>query len=131
MDRQAKCILLVDDEPDVLQICARALSKAGYDVRAADSAGQARNYLAVERFDLAILDIHMPDEDGISLLGYAHTIDPALPAILITGYPAVSNVLDSVRLNVHEFLVKPFTLQKLLEVVASGLAVRGGQKNKP
>ena len=126
MDNRGKRILLVDDEPDVLQICTRALSRAGYDVRAADGPTQARGYLAQEHFDLAVLDIHMPEEDGISLLEHAHTVDPTLPAVLITGYPAVSTVLDSVRLNVHEFLVKPFTLKRLLEVVASGLAARGG-----
>jgi DNA-binding NtrC family response regulator len=117
-------ILLVDDEPDVLEVCERVLSRAGYEVRAARDAKRARGYLAEERFDLAILDIHMPNESGISLLEHAHKVDPALPAILITGYPAVSAVLDSVRLNVHEFLVKPFTLRKLLEVVATGITTR-------
>jgi DNA-binding NtrC family response regulator len=130
MDECAKRILLVDDEPDVLQVCTRALSRAGYQVRAANGADQARDYLAQERFDLAVLDIHMPDEDGISLLKHAHTVDPTLPAVLITGYPAVSTVLDSVRLNVHEFLVKPFTLSRLLQVVASGLTARGQSRDR-
>jgi DNA-binding NtrC family response regulator len=128
MDSAGKRVLLVDDEPDVLEICARGLARSGYEVRAASSAVQARDYLAQERFDVAVLDIHMPDEDGISLLEHAHKVDPALSAVLITGYPAVNTVLDSVRLNVHEFLVKPFTLAKLLDVVRSALAARGEQK---
>ena len=130
MSKQGKRILLVDDEPDVLNVCARALSRAGYDVRAAQDASQARDYLAQECFDLAVLDIHMPNEDGISLLKHAHTVDSALPAILITGYPAVSTVFDSVRLNVHEFLIKPFTLNSLLDAVASGLATRGEGRDR-
>ena len=97
-------ILIVDDEPDVLQICSRALSRSGYVVQVAGDAEQARRYLDQGRFDLVILDIYMPDEDGISLLGYAHTKNPTLPAILITGYPGVDTVLDSVRLNVSEYL---------------------------
>ena len=130
MSERAKRILLVDDEPDVLSICERGLTRAGYEVRTASDASQARDHLAQERFDLAVLDIHMPNEDGISLLEHAHRVDSTLPAVLITGYPAVSAVLDSVRLNVHEFLVKPFTLSKLLDVVASALASRGETRDR-
>ena len=114
-------ILIGDDEPDVLQICARGLSRSGYEVRAAGDAAQARQYLAQERYDLVILDIHMPEENGISLLKHVHTLDPALPAILITGYPEVTTVLDSVRMRVKEYLCKPFTLEALLNAVAAGL----------
>ena len=130
MDERGTRILLVDDEPDVLAVCARGLSRAGYEVCAAADASQARDYLSQKQFDLAVLDIHMPDEDGISLLEHAHSVDPALSAVLITGYPAVRTVIDSVRLNVHEFLVKPFTLSKLLDVVASALAARGEPRDK-
>ena len=123
METESKSrILIVDDEPDVLQICARGLARAGYEVSAAGDAAQARQYLAKERYDLVILDIHMPEENGISLLKHVHTLDPALPAILITGYPEVTTVLDSVRMRVSEYLCKPFTLQALLDAVAAGLS---------
>ena len=115
-------ILVVDDEIDVLQICARALEHAGYDVIAASSAESARAHLAEQSFDLVILDIHMPEEDGMSLLKYVHTMSPDLPTMLITGYPAVGTVIDSVRLNVREYLCKPFSLRKLLECVESSLS---------
>lgn len=114
-------ILIVDDEPEVLEICSRVLSRSGYFVQAAEDAAQARQYLDKETYDLVILDIHMPDEDGISLLKYVHTLHPALPAILITGYPEVGTVLDSVRMKVSEYLCKPFTMQALLAAVESGL----------
>jgi two-component system nitrogen regulation response regulator NtrX len=124
-------ILVVDDEPEVLQVCSRVLSRAGYEVRAAGDAVEARQYLIQERYDLVILDIYMPYENGISLLKYAHTLDPALPAILITGYPEVSTVLDSVRLHVFEYLCKPFTAQDLLAAVKSGLQGSGEAEHKP
>ena len=130
MDKCGKRILLVDDEPEVLQICTRALLRAGYEVCAAEGPSEARGFLAQGSFDLAVLDIHMPDEDGISLLRHAHTVDPSLPTVLITGYPAVNTVLDAVRLNVHEFLVKPFTLRRLLDVVASGISSRGEPRDR-
>jgi DNA-binding NtrC family response regulator len=114
-------ILIVDDEPSVLQICTRALSKSGYVVQEAEDAEQARRYLEQGRFDLVILDIHLPNEDGISLLKHIHRLDPSLPAILMTGYPAMETVMDSVRLGASEYLCKPFTMDSLLDAVASGL----------
>jgi DNA-binding NtrC family response regulator len=114
-------ILIVDDEPEVLEICSRVLSRSGYFVHAAEDAARARQYLDKETYDLVILDIHMPDEDGISLLKHVHALHPALPAILITGYPEVGTVLDSVRMKVSEYLCKPFTMQALLAAVESGL----------
>jgi DNA-binding NtrC family response regulator len=114
-------ILVVDDEEEVRQICLRVLSKAGYAVSTAPDAEQARRCLGKENFDLIIVDIHMPNEDGISLLKYVHRVKPKLPAMLITGYPAVSSVIDSIRLNVREYLCKPFTMQKLLQAVETSL----------
>jgi two-component system response regulator PilR (NtrC family) len=117
---------VVDDEPDVLQICSRALSNVGYRVFAASNAERARQYIDSEELDLVILDIHMPDEDGISLLRYIHRERPAISTMLITGYPAVNTVIDAIRLNVGEYLCKPFTLPRLLKAVESSLEDRRG-----
>lgn len=117
-------ILVVDDEPNVLQICTRVLSRAGYVVLEASDAEQARQYLDQERFDLVIVDIHLPNEDGISLVRHAQRVDPDMPAILMTGYPAMETVMDSVRLGVSEYLCKPFTMESLLDAVAVGLRDR-------
>lgn len=114
-------ILIVDDDLDVLRICSRALENVGYTVFEALSAEQARRYIDHEDLQLVIIDIHMPDEDGISLLHYVHQFNPLLPTMLITGYPAISTVIESVRLRVQEYLCKPFTLQQLLEAVSSSL----------
>jgi DNA-binding NtrC family response regulator len=120
-------VLVVDDEPSVLQICSRALSNVGYTVFAASNAERARYYIDREELDLVILDIHMPDEDGISLLRYVHNKKPSTVTMLMTGYPAVSTVIDSIRLNVSEYLCKPFTLPKLLAAVKSSLRDREPQ----
>jgi DNA-binding NtrC family response regulator len=124
-------ILIVDDEQDVLQVCSRVLTRSGYVVQVAESAEEARRYLDQERFDLVILDIHMPDEDGISLLKYVRAENSTLPAILITGYPEMETVMASVRLSVSEYLCKPFTMQKLLEAVATGLKSAGEENQQP
>jgi DNA-binding NtrC family response regulator len=126
MSANRSSILIVDDEPDVLDICEKVLIKAGYTAFTAPDAARARQLLDDEDFDLVILDIHMPDEDGISLLKHVHKMDPKLPVMLITGYAAVSSVLDAIRLNVREYLCKPFTMKKLLAAVESSL--QGGEQ---
>lgn len=124
-------ILVVDDEPDVLEVCSRVLTRSGYVVQVAGSAEEARRYLDQEGFDLVVLDIHMPDEDGISLLEYVRAKHSALPAILITGYPEMETVMASVRLSVSEYLCKPFTMQKLVEAVTAGLKSADEENQQP
>ena len=116
-----KKILIVDDDPDLLAVCSRALANAGYTVFAASSAEEARPYIDENKLDLLILDIYLPNQDGISLLKDVYDVDPSLSAIVITGYPAVNTVIDAIRLNVKEYLCKPFTLPKLLSAVESSL----------
>lgn len=116
-------ILIVDDEDEVLRICSRALSGAGcgYDVVTATSAAEARICLDQQEFDLLVLDIHLPEENGLSLLKDVRDSHPNLPAMLITGYPAVNTVFDAIRMNVREYVLKPFTVRRLLEAVAASL----------
>jgi two-component system OmpR family response regulator len=116
-------ILVVDDDPDTIEICARALSQAGrgYVVATAPDAEQARAHVERRAFDLLILDIHLPEEDGMSLLRYIRESQPDLPAMLISGYPEVDNVMDAIRLHVREYLCKPFTVRKFLEAVEASL----------
>lgn len=114
-------ILVVDDEEDIRQICERALTNAGYKAFTAPNAALAREIIGREALDMLIVDIYMPEEDGISLLRYVHQTQPRLPAILITGYAATNTVIDAIRLNVREYLCKPFSLQQLLSVVKEGL----------
>lgn len=114
-------ILIVDDEDEVLRICTRALNGAGrgYGVTTAETAAQARACLTEQEFDLLVVDVHLPEEDGISLLYDVQTSHPDLPTMLITGNPAVETMFDALRLNVREYVLKPFTVHRFLEAVAS------------
>ena len=116
-----KRILIVDDDLQLLDVCSRALANVGYIVFAASSAEEAHSYIDENKLDLLILDIYLPNQDGISLLKDVYDVDPSLSAIVITGYPAVNTVIDAIRLNVKEYLCKPFTLPKLLSAVESSL----------
>jgi DNA-binding NtrC family response regulator len=116
-------ILIVDDEPEVLRLCSRVLSEAdqGYTVATARNAEQARRHLDSREFDLLILDIQLPQEDGISFLKHVREVKPELPTMLISGYPDVDAVIDSIRLNVRQFVCKPFTVRALLDAVEASL----------
>jgi two-component system nitrogen regulation response regulator NtrX len=116
-------ILIVDDEPEVLRLVSRVLSEAdqGYTVATARSTEQARRYLDKQEFDLLILDVQLPKEDGISFLRQVREVKPALPTMLISGHPDVGAVVDSIRLNVRQFICKPFTVRALLDAVEASL----------
>ena len=114
-------ILVVDDEPSVLDLCARYLSREGYTVCTASTAAQARQHLAEQTFDLLIADIYLPDEGGVSLLKYVRQQQPDLSMMLITGRAGARTMVDAIRLNVREYLCKPFTLHMLRAAVERSL----------
>ena len=87
----------------------------------ASSAAQARQHLAEETFELSIADICLPDEGGVSLLKYVRQQQPDLSTMLITGRAGARTMVDAIRLNVREYLCKPFTLHMLRAAVERSL----------
>lgn len=110
-------ILVVDDEPTVLDACARALTRRRYEVRTAAGGAEAMKRLDQEHFDLLLTDIKMPDVDGLQLVDYARELDPDLPCVILTGHGTLDTAIDSIRVGVSGFVVKPFTLQELMRAV--------------
>lgn len=124
-------ILVVDDEGDIRNAVRRALERDGHDVTVAvdglDGARAARS-LAV---DLALIDIHMPEMDGIELLVNLKAAAPALPVIVMSGGDQsrrLGLLNDARLLGAAGILAKPFTLDELREVVTQGLA---GRRDSP
>ena len=114
----ASRVLLVDDEPGVLDVCARSLRRRGFDVITASDARTARILLEAQAVDLLITDIRMPQESGISLLHAVHQVDPDLPLMIMTGYPDSFAVDAALNLNVRSFIVKPFDLSDFVSEVS-------------
>ncbi len=110
-------ILVVDDEPAVLDACTRALTRRRYEVHAAAGGAEAMRRLDQEHFDLLLTDIKMPDVDGLELVDYARELDPDLPCVVLTGHGTLDTAIDSIRVGVSGFVVKPFTLQELMRAV--------------
>jgi DNA-binding NtrC family response regulator len=121
-------ILVVDDEVEIRNAIRRALERDGHDVTlAVDGLDGAR---AVRSFavDLALIDIHMPEMDGIELLVNFKAVAPAMPVIVMSGgdQSLRLDLLNDARLlGATGILAKPFTLDELREVVRRGLAGRG------
>ena len=108
-----KRVLIVDDEAVVRNGISRALQKRGMFTELASSGREALDFLNDQAFDLVLLDIRMPDMDGIEVLKRIRTGHPETEVIMITGYPTIDSAVHSVKLGALDYLVKPFRLDDL------------------
>ncbi|MBW1681839.1 MAG: sigma-54-dependent Fis family transcriptional regulator [Deltaproteobacteria bacterium] len=108
-----KNVLVVDDEAVVRTGISRALENRGIRSRQAADGKEALGLLAHQRFDLVLLDIRMPELDGISLLRMIRTDYPDTRVVMITGYPTIDTAVHCVKLGALDYLVKPFSLDDL------------------
>lgn len=133
-------ILVVDDEVGIRELLSEILYDEGHSVEVAENAAKAREARLRSRPELVLLDIWMPDTDGVSLLKeWAAQGLLDMPVIMMSGHATVDTAMEATRIGAVDFLEKPIAMQKLLEAVASGLertvsvpklptaaAVRGG-----
>jgi two-component system, NtrC family, nitrogen regulation response regulator NtrX len=126
---RASQILVVDDEADIRGMVQEILTEEGYEVRTAGNAAEARAARAHAEPDLMLLDIWMPDMDGISLLR-EWTRDGALsfPVVMMSGHGTVETAVEATRLGAVDFVEKPLSLAKLLRTVE--LAVESGKQKR-
>ena len=116
-------ILVVDDELGIRALLSEILSDEGHTIELAENAAQARSARERMRPDLVLLDIWMPDTDGVSLLKeWAATGLLNMPVIMMSGHATIDTAVEAVRIGAQAFLEKPITLQKLLKAVEQGLA---------
>ena len=115
-------ILIVDDEADICTLVKEILEDEGYEVSAAENAEQAREARRARRPDLILLDIWMPDTDGISLLKeWASNSRDDTPVIMMSGHGTVETAVEATRLGAYDFLEKPLSTAKLLLTVKNAL----------
>ncbi len=122
-------ILVVDDELGIRDLLIEILNDEGHNVESAENAGQARQ--ARQRYtpDLVLLDIWMPDTDGVTLLKeWAASGLLGMPVIMMSGHATIDTAVEATKIGAHSFLEKPITLQKLLKAVNDGLAKGGRAK---
>jgi two-component system, NtrC family, nitrogen regulation response regulator NtrX len=112
-------ILVVDDEVGIRELLSEILSEEGHSVRLAEDANAARASRNHERPDMVLLDIWMPDTDGITLLKeWAANGQLNMPVVMMSGHATVDTAVEATRIGAQDFLEKPISLQKLLVTVA-------------
>jgi signal transduction histidine kinase len=117
-------ILVADDEPRIVEVCVEMLSELGYQVRGVTSGKEAIAWLEAEPFDLLVIDIRMPDVDGLMVLRRALEVDPNMTTVFITGYATMDRVIEALNSGARGFLLKPFGIDHLEEAVSAALAQR-------
>jgi DNA-binding NtrC family response regulator len=115
-------ILVVDDELGIRDLLFEILNDEGHNVELAENAAQARAARQQSRPDLVLLDIWMPDTDGVTLLKeWAASGLLSMPVIMMSGHATIDTAVEATRIGAQAFLEKPITLQKLLKAVEQGL----------
>jgi DNA-binding NtrC family response regulator len=115
-------ILVVDDEADIRGLVSEILSEEGYEVEVAADAAQARTLRARREPDLVLLDIWMPQVDGITLLReWSATITEGCPVVMMSGHGTVETAVEATRLGAFDFVEKPLSLATLLRTVERAL----------
>jgi DNA-binding NtrC family response regulator len=116
-------ILVVDDEHGIRDLLWEILNDEGHNVELAENAAQARVLRAKDQPDLVLLDIWMPDTDGITLLKeWAMNGALTMPVIMMSGHATIDTAVEATKIGALAFLEKPITMQKLLKAVDQGLA---------
>lgn len=129
--KQIKRILVVDDDESIVMIVKEILQAKGYSVDTAKTGKEAIEKLEshVERnlqisrniYDLALLDIKLPDVEGTKLLVRMHRISPRMMKIMVTGYPSLENAVESLNFGADAYIIKPVEPEELLKVVEEKL----------
>ncbi len=127
MDQTAR-ILIVDDDENIRTVLKAILEDEGYNV---DSVGTAKSAIEKTRrnfYNVALIDIRLPDMEGIELLAKVKDTTPRMRKIIITGYPTLQNAVEAVNRGSDAYILKPFDVNKILETIAKQLKEQEKEK---
>jgi DNA-binding NtrC family response regulator len=110
-------LLVVDDEIPVLKVVERLAARIGFEVVACASGAEAMRTLLRRPADLAMVDLRMPDVNGLDLLRQIRSTVPGCEVILMTAYAAVDSAVEAIKLGAREYLTKPFDFDRLKQVL--------------
>ncbi len=114
-------ILVIDDDEGIRKVVSAALKSEGYLVDTASNAKEAIEKSQTNFYNLALIDIRLPDMDGTELLTAMKETTPEMMKIILTGYPALQNAVEAVNKGAHAYLVKPVNMDELLRTVEEHL----------
>jgi DNA-binding NtrC family response regulator len=114
-------ILVVDDEEGIRKSLKAVLEEEGYHVDTAENGQEAIAKSKTGSYNLALVDIRLPDMDGVELLTSMSGTAPKMVRIIVTGYPSLDNAIQAVNRGVDGYIVKPFTMEQLLNKIKEHL----------
>ena len=120
MDKTAR-ILIVDDDENIRKVLAAILEDEGYSVESVDTAKKGIEKSETDFFNLALLDVRLPDMEGIELLAKLRETKPKMRKIIITGYPTLQNAVGAVNKGADAYVMKPFDVEKMLKTIKEQL----------
>ncbi len=114
--------LVIDDDTAMLDACHQVLTRAGFEVALAATGRQGLELMARDGHDVVLLDLVMPDQNGVEVLKRLKAMQPRAQVIIITGHGSIAAAVETVKLGAFDFLPKPFTPEELRRVVQRALA---------
>jgi two-component system, NtrC family, response regulator PilR len=123
---QPPLVLVVDDEPDLLELVSLTLSRMNLSIRTAADLESARRLLNTESFDLCLTDMRLPDGDGLDLVAWIQEHRGTVPVAVITAHGNVESAVRALKLGAFDFVSKPLDLRVLRKLVGSAIKLRAG-----
>jgi DNA-binding NtrC family response regulator len=117
-------LLIADDDQVARELLAEALGREGYRVRVAASGEECVRLAETEPYDMALVDLRMPDLDGLGVLKRLSVIQPDLPVIILTAFAAIETAIEAVHAGAYDYLSKPFRMEEIKVVVRRTLEAR-------
>ncbi|MGD0072423.1 MAG: response regulator [Candidatus Bathyarchaeia archaeon] len=128
MDKNAR-IIIVDDDENIRKTMKTILEYEGYIVDLAATGNEAIEMTQETAYNIALLDIRLPDMEGVELLKLIKDNVPRTRKIMVTGYPSMQNAISALNKNADAYLVKPVDVEKLLNMVKEQLQLQEDEKN--
>ena len=117
-------VLVVDDEPSVVDVFQEFLSGEGYELSVATSGEEALRVLPDARPDVILTDINLPGISGLEVMRFAKGLDPEVAVIVVTGYASASTAIEALRQGAYDYVTKPFELDEVHQIVERAIANR-------
>ena len=114
-----KNILIVDDELLIRDLLYDFFTERDWMVSVADSAEKGTELFKNRRFDLAMVDLKMPEVDGIDFIRKIRAMSATVPIIMMTGFPSLESAIEALRLKIDDYIIKPFNINKLYKTVTA------------